>query len=103
MQSTYASVFAAKRLELGPQAASAALWSHWRLARDEDGTAWLILDQKGASANTLASAVVVELEAVLNELERQPPKGLVLRSGKPAGFIAGADITELEAIKDAAA
>ena len=42
MQSTFETVFAAKRLELGPEPSVANLWSHWRLARDEDGTAWLI-------------------------------------------------------------
>jgi 3-hydroxyacyl-CoA dehydrogenase/enoyl-CoA hydratase/3-hydroxybutyryl-CoA epimerase len=102
MQSTFETVFAAKRLELGPEPAGAGPWSHWRLTRDEEGTAWLILDKKGASANTLGSDVLVEFEAVLTELERQPPKGLVLRSGKASGFIAGADITEFETIKDAA-
>jgi len=102
MQSTFETVFAAKRLELGPQPSGAGLWAHWRLTRDEEGTAWLILDKKGASTNTLASDVIVELDAVLAELERQPPKGLVLRSGKASGFIAGADITEFETIKDAA-
>ena len=31
---------------------------------------------------------------VLDELDRQPPKALIFRSGKSAGFIAGADIQE---------
>ena len=46
------------------------------------------------SANTLSSAVLMELGTVLEAIERAPPRGLVIRSGKRSGFIAGADINE---------
>jgi acetyl-CoA C-acetyltransferase len=39
-----------------------------------------------------------ELAGLLDELDRQPPTGLVIRSGKAAGFIAGADIEEFTRI-----
>jgi 3-hydroxyacyl-CoA dehydrogenase/enoyl-CoA hydratase/3-hydroxybutyryl-CoA epimerase len=66
----------------------------WSLQREPDGIAQLILDIPGKSANTLGAATLQELAAVLDELERTPSKGLIIRSGKASGFIAGADINE---------
>ena len=83
-----------------------AALQHWRLERDADGLAWLVLDKAGASTNTLSAAVFEELRAALIELAAAPPKGLVIRSGKDNGFIAGADIDEfgqLKSTEDAAA
>jgi 3-hydroxyacyl-CoA dehydrogenase / enoyl-CoA hydratase / 3-hydroxybutyryl-CoA epimerase len=90
---------APRNLELGPftapQGAKAASpWRHWKLATDVDGIAWLIIDKQGAGANTLSEEVISELDDVLATIEREAPKGLVIRSGKPGGFIAGADIGE---------
>lgn len=67
---------------------------HWRLEQDEDQLLWLTLDRADSNANTLSSAVMEELEAVLEGLAGRTAKGLVLRSGKANGFIAGADISE---------
>jgi 3-hydroxyacyl-CoA dehydrogenase/enoyl-CoA hydratase/3-hydroxybutyryl-CoA epimerase/3-hydroxyacyl-CoA dehydrogenase/enoyl-CoA hydratase/3-hydroxybutyryl-CoA epimerase/enoyl-CoA isomerase len=56
----------------------------------------LIFDQPGSRANTLGSAVLKEFEDVLSDLEgRSDVRGLILQSGKPGMFIAGADIKEL--------
>ena len=74
---------------------------HWKLARDADGLAWLALDRAGTATNTLSKAVLEELNAVLDTLQAEPPKGLVIRSGKPNGFIAGADVDEFGDIRDA--
>ena len=76
---------------------------HWKLERDADGIAWATLDVAGSSTNTLGSAVMLELASLLDELDRQPPTGLVIRSGKAAGFIAGADIEEFTRIDSPAA
>ena len=76
---------------------------HWKLERDADGLAWATLDVADASTNTLGGAVMLELASLLDELDRQPPKGLVIRSGKAAGFIAGADIDEFSRIDSPAA
>lgn len=76
---------------------------HWKLERDADGLAWATLDVADASTNTLGAAVMLELASLLDELDRQPPKGLVIRSGKAAGFIAGADIDEFSRIDSPAA
>src|SRR5262250_1409435 len=99
-------VLAPRNLELGPlagQARAGSPWRNWLLARDDDGIAWLALDKANASANTLSEDVLSELNDVLATLERDLPKGLVLRSAKPAGFIAGADIGEFRGMTDAAA
>jgi 3-hydroxyacyl-CoA dehydrogenase/enoyl-CoA hydratase/3-hydroxybutyryl-CoA epimerase len=91
-------------LELGPASAGApGPWRHWRVARDEQGIAWLLLDKAGARANTLSEEVLAELNDVLEQFERELPKGVVLRSAKPGGFIAGADIGEFRGMADAAA
>jgi len=71
---------------------------HWRLDRVADGLTWLTLDKAGASTNTLSRDVLEELSRILAELSAQPPKGLVIRSGKDNGFIAGADVDEFAKI-----
>src|SRR3546814_7163704 len=64
------------------------------LFRSEDGIVVLTFDRAGESVNTFAQDVLIELEALLERLSLDPPKGLVLRSGKAKGFIACADIRE---------
>jgi 3-hydroxyacyl-CoA dehydrogenase/enoyl-CoA hydratase/3-hydroxybutyryl-CoA epimerase len=88
-----------RNLELGPLTApegakAVSPWRHWKLKIDEDGIAWLVIDKQGAGANTLSEDVIAELDDVLATVEREAPKGLVIRSGKSGGFIAGADIGE---------
>ena len=77
--------------------------ANWTLERDADGIAWATLDVADAAANTLGAAVLTELASLLDALDRQPPTGLVIRSGKAAGFIAGANIDEFTRIDSAAA
>ena len=67
---------------------------HWKLERETDGVAWAILDTAESSTNTLGAAVMAELGLILDECEKNPPKGLIFRSAKEAGFIAGANIEE---------
>jgi len=71
----------------------------WRLERDADGIAWLTFDKAGASTNTLSADVLEQLRAILSELAAAPPRGLVIRSGKDSGFVAGADIDEFEGVR----
>ncbi len=72
---------------------------HWKLTRNADGLARLTFDKAGATTNTLSAAVLAELNLALDELDRDPPQGLVIASGKPNGFIAGADIDEFGEVK----
>ncbi|MDQ7988284.1 MAG: 3-hydroxyacyl-CoA dehydrogenase NAD-binding domain-containing protein [Candidatus Dactylopiibacterium sp.] len=76
---------------------------HWQLARDADGIAWLTLDSPGVSTNTLGAAVIAELDTRIRALEAEPPVALVFRSGKDAGFIAGANVEEFTQLADGAA
>ncbi len=69
---------------------------HWRSDRDADGIVVLTLDREGSSVNTFARAVLDELAEITERLSFETPRGLVIRSGKDAGFIAGADIREFE-------
>ncbi|WP_440222759.1 3-hydroxyacyl-CoA dehydrogenase NAD-binding domain-containing protein [Dokdonella sp. MW10] len=69
---------------------------HWRSERDADGIVVLTLDREGSSVNTFARAVLDELAEIIERLSFETPRGLVIRSGKDAGFIAGADIREFE-------
>lgn len=68
--------------------------SAWRYDTDEQGIGTLTLDVPGRSANTLSVTVLEELGQVLRGIEAQPPRGVVIRSAKASGFIAGADINE---------
>ncbi|MEN1940937.1 3-hydroxyacyl-CoA dehydrogenase NAD-binding domain-containing protein [Luteimonas sp. MJ174] len=69
-------------------------FSHWQAEQRTDGVVLLTFDRQGESVNTFAQDVLVELDALLERLALDPPKALVLRSGKAKGFIAGADIRE---------
>jgi 3-hydroxyacyl-CoA dehydrogenase/enoyl-CoA hydratase/3-hydroxybutyryl-CoA epimerase len=44
--------------------------------------------------------VLAEFDRVLDEVAALKPRGMVIRSGKPSGFIAGADITEFLQIRN---
>jgi len=59
------------------------------------GIAWLVLDDPGKKVNTLSSRLFAWFGERVAELERERPRGLVVLSGKPDGFVAGADIEEL--------
>src|SRR3954466_1500158 len=88
-------------LELGPKAAPDSPYRHFKLTRDADGIAWLLFDRADATANTLSSEVMEEFDAGLGALETERPAGLVIRSAKPSGFIAGADVNEFRGADDA--
>ena len=76
-------------------------YRHWRLEVNAEGVVWATLDKVGESTNSLSAAVMDELALILDELDSHPPKGLIFRSGKPAGFIAGADIQEFSLVDTA--
>ncbi len=71
-------------------------FSHWQTDTGADGITVLTLNRAGASVNALNRAVLDELAQIVERLSFEPPKGVVIRSGKTNGFIAGADIREFE-------
>jgi 3-hydroxyacyl-CoA dehydrogenase/enoyl-CoA hydratase/3-hydroxybutyryl-CoA epimerase len=71
---------------------------------ERDGIAELVFDLPGEKLNILRGAVMEELAGILAALSRRSDiRCLLLRSGKPGVFIAGADIHEIEALRDARA
>ncbi|MEZ5462174.1 3-hydroxyacyl-CoA dehydrogenase NAD-binding domain-containing protein [Dokdonella sp.] len=76
-------------------------FKHWSNEQDADGIVVLTLDRVGSPVNTFARVVLEELEEIVERLSFDPPRGLVIRSGKAAGFIAGADIKEFESFDKA--
>jgi 3-hydroxyacyl-CoA dehydrogenase / enoyl-CoA hydratase / 3-hydroxybutyryl-CoA epimerase len=66
----------------------------WRTETDADGITWLSFDKPGTSTNVLSRETLVELDSHLQAIMRSPPRGLVIRSAKSSGFIAGADVRE---------
>jgi 3-hydroxyacyl-CoA dehydrogenase/enoyl-CoA hydratase/3-hydroxybutyryl-CoA epimerase len=70
--------------------------AHWKPEHRPDGILVLTLDRADKAVNALSRAVIDELEAMLERIGFEPPKGIVIRSGKAAGFIPGADITGFE-------
>ena len=93
-------VLADRLLTLGPKPQAAGAYRHFKLTRDADGVAWLLFDRDGSSANTLSADVIEELDKVLAALESERPAGLVIRSAKKSGFIAGADVNEFRGASD---
>lgn len=73
----------------------------WKVERDADGIVWLTLDKPGTSTNVLSRDVLEELGRLLEPFAAAPPRGLVVRSGKSNGFIAGADIREFTTLENA--
>lgn len=82
----------------------AALPAALTLDLDGDGVAWLTFDRPDSRVNLLTTPVMEWLDGLLAEVEEAVrigrAKGLVIRSGKPGTFIAGADIGEIASITD---
>ena len=76
-------------------------FKHWKLSNDIDNVLWLSIDREGENANSLSLEVLSELGLIIDELENNPPTGLVLQSAKPGSFIVGADVREFDDYEDA--
>lgn len=72
---------------------------------DRDNVAWLTIELPGSKVNLLTSEVMAQLDRRLGELESHIATGklvaVVVRSGKPGTFIAGADVNEIADLRDA--
>jgi 3-hydroxyacyl-CoA dehydrogenase/enoyl-CoA hydratase/3-hydroxybutyryl-CoA epimerase len=101
MDSRIMNVLGDRVLELGPKPDASSLYRHFKLNQDSDGIAWLLFDREGASTNTLSADVMEEFDALITALESQRPSGVVIRSAKKSGFIAGADVNEFRGASDA--
>ncbi len=73
----------------------------FRLQVSDDRLATLVFDLPDRPVNILGRDVLDELEVLVRELaEQRDIRCLVLLSGKPRNFIAGADVDAIEAITD---
>jgi len=77
-------------------------FQHWKLTRDNNDIIWLEIDRAGEKVNALSQAVLEEFDRVVTTLEADSPRGVVLMSAKPTGFILGADVNEFDHYTDAA-
>ncbi|CAN5164930.1 3-hydroxyacyl-CoA dehydrogenase NAD-binding domain-containing protein [soil metagenome] len=71
---------------------------HWKPELRSDGILVLNLDRADQAVNAISRAVLDEFERMLERIELELPKGVVIRSTKAAGFIPGADIKGFEDI-----
>ncbi|HEY7152931.1 MAG TPA: 3-hydroxyacyl-CoA dehydrogenase NAD-binding domain-containing protein [Gemmataceae bacterium] len=70
--------------------------------RDSDGAAALKLDVPDRAVNVFNRQVMTDLDAALDAVAANKSPVLIVRSGKKSGFVAGADLHEFLAIRDAA-
>lgn len=77
---------------------------NWRFQRDVENLGWLTIDTPGAPVNTLSREAIMELEQLVDRFEELAQTGelagVILLSGKDSGFIAGADVSEFDAMSD---
>jgi 3-hydroxyacyl-CoA dehydrogenase/enoyl-CoA hydratase/3-hydroxybutyryl-CoA epimerase len=69
---------------------------HWTPQRRDDGVLVLYFDRADAAVNAFSQDALIELGEALERIAIEPPKALVIASGKSSGFIAGADLKEFQ-------
>ena len=71
----------------------------FRLEPHESGFVHLVMDHPARKLNVLDMAAIEALDRALEQIRQGPaPAGVVLRSGKPGSFIAGADVEAIGSI-----
>lgn len=69
--------------------------TQFRAEPQNNGLIHFIFDCPGKSMNVFSNQAIHELGAFAEWLHRSDVRGVLVRSGKPTGFCAGADLTEL--------
>jgi 3-hydroxyacyl-CoA dehydrogenase/enoyl-CoA hydratase/3-hydroxybutyryl-CoA epimerase len=73
----------------------------WRLETPGGGAIGVLaIDAPGQKVNVLSGEVLAELGTQLERIPHLGLSGLVITSGKPRTFVAGADVREIQAIHD---
>src|SRR4030081_1489807 len=67
----------------------------FRAERTENNILHLVFDMPGRPMNVFSNAAIAELSIFSQWLRGSDVKGVVIRSGKPSAFCAGADLGEL--------
>ena len=77
---------------------------NWRFEIDFEGLGWLTVDTPKSSINMLSREAIAELETLVLRFEDLIASGellgVILLSSKDSGFIAGADVSEFDAMAD---
>ena len=78
--------------------------TNWRFEIDVERLGWLTIDTPNSPVNTLSRLAIEELETLVVRFEELAKSGelvgVILLSGKDSGFIAGADVSEFDAMSD---
>ena len=72
----------------------------FRIEQPGNGVLHLVFDMPGRSMNVFSNAAIEELGKFADWLPDSGVAGVVIRSGKPTAFCAGADLAELETAYD---
>lgn len=75
-------------------------YQHWKIETDSNGIVWLHLDKADSKTNVLSAAILNEFSDILEDLEKNVPRAVVILSDKDNGFIAGADVKEFTSFAD---
>ncbi|MDO5667857.1 MAG: 3-hydroxyacyl-CoA dehydrogenase NAD-binding domain-containing protein [Alcaligenaceae bacterium] len=68
-------------------------FKHFSL-KEEAQVFWLYIDRADSEVNALSAELMAEFHQVLDYLEQNKAKGLIITSAKETGFVVGADINE---------
>ena len=74
----------------------------WKVEDDPNGIRWLLLDKANSGTNVLSQPVLQELADLIDQIAADPPAGVVIKSAKDSGFVAGADISEFRGLRNPA-
>lgn len=74
--------------------------NQFRIEMSENGVLHLIFDMPGRSMNVFSNAAIEEIGLFADWLRQSDAAGVVISSGKPSAFCAGADLAELETAYD---
>jgi 3-hydroxyacyl-CoA dehydrogenase / enoyl-CoA hydratase / 3-hydroxybutyryl-CoA epimerase len=74
--------------------------TQFRTEQSLSGVLHLVFDMPGRSMNVFSNAAIEELGRFADWLPQSDVAGVVIRSGKPSAFCAGADLAELETAYD---
>ncbi len=73
----------------------------FRVERQPNGVAHLVMDDPARKVNVIDEAAIADLERALAVLEGDRElRGVVLKSGKPGSFVAGADVNAIASITE---
>src|SRR5690348_10237944 len=69
-------------------------FSHWQVTVEPDGLVVLAMARAGSKVNALSRALLDELDAIVERIAIERPRGVVIHSAKVGGFAVGADLNE---------